>query len=569
MITILLLILSISNFKVSKINIIGNNYIKEKKIKQVMLTRTPVLFRKGIFNKTIFDGDIESIKALYRYNGFLEADIEYKLDFDSIKNEVKIAIDIKEGEQTTVKEIDFKGNRIFPGDSLRTRLTLKNGAPFDERMIEADIYIIISLYDEKGYTDITVVPDKKIDSHQAYITYKIVEGKRQYIEEIKFTGLRLTAEQIVHHQSGLRTGGLFRYVDLLSAEQRLYDLGIFNSIRTRVYQGSGANQKILEFNLNEKEPKIINFRIGYGTRDYLRAGLGFTHLNMFGRAWQGMIDTKLSFAEFRLGSAIMFPNFLWHRLRNKFGTFFQWKKGIGYWTRSIGGYDEIGVSFLKTQGTIRYDLNNVRTHFSASDSVTNDWVQGLRLNLLQDKRDDPFNPRTGTYLNIIVETNGIFMPGDVNLVKGIIRLCGFKPYHQLVGATSIKLGAVQEISPSTEVPVYKRFYCGGTSSVRGYSEGEIGSLDAEGNPSGGKVLTEISGEMRFPIYKFLGGVLFIDAGNVWLDYGEIDFSLILSGGAGLRLKTPLGSVRLDYGLKLSPQNRESPGKWHFAIGEAF
>jgi outer membrane protein assembly factor BamA len=128
---------------------------------------------------------------------------------------------------------------------------------------------------------------------------------------------------------------------------------------------------------------------------------------------------------------------------------------------------------------------------------------------------------------------------------------------------------VEAVAPTVNIPVYKRFYCGGTSSVRGYPERGIGPVDENDNPLGGRFLGEISGEVRFPIYRILGGVVFIDGGNIWQDMGEIDTKLRWGVGGGLRLQTFLGSVRLDYGFKLGRQEEESLGVLHFAIGEAF
>ena len=105
--------------------------------------------------------------------------------------------------------------------------------------------------------------------------------------------------------------------------------------------------------------------------------------------------------------------------------------------------------------------------------------------------------------------------------------------------------------------------------MRGYAERGIGPSDENGNPLGGRFLGECSTEVRFPIYKILGGALFIDGGNVWQEYDEITRDLRWGVGGGLRLKSFLGSVRLDYGFKLGRQEGESIGMLHFAIGEAF
>ena len=86
---------------------------------------------------------------------------------------------------------------------------------------------------------------------------------------------------------------------------------------------------------------------------------------------------------------------------------------------------------------------------------------------------------------------------------------------------------------------------------------------------GGRYLGELSAELRFPLYRILGGVVFVDGGNIWQSYDEIPQGLRWGAGAGLRLKSFLGSIRLDYGFKLGRREGESVGSLHFAIGEAF
>ncbi len=367
---------------------------------------------------------------------------------------------------------------------------------------------------------------------------------------------------------------IFCYANILKSRRNLANLGIFNSIRTQTKNGSKTNYKIIQFIFSEKERIVLNLRLGYGTRDYLRFGAGLTHLNILGRACQGRVEGKISFAEYRLNSEIIFPKFILFPVRYRIGSFYQFKKEIGFKSRHIGLYNEFRFNLLTGSFSTKYNVENIRTYFpiennSQSDSIKNDWLHGVTLTWLRDKRDDPIFANAGNYTNLTIETSGIIMPADVNYVKPTVEQRFFKPFLPVVLGISFKAGTIQAIAPSSEIPVYKRFYCGGTTSVRGYSDWSIGPEDSKGNPLGGKVLFETSLEFRFPIYKILGGVFFIDGGNVWTEIDNIKLNLRWALGPGLRLRTPLGSLRLDYGIKLMPETNESSGALHFAIGEAF
>ncbi len=569
MIILYLLVLGLTEFKVATITITGNEYFNESAVKQVMLTKTPGFFRKGTFQAEIFNGDITAVQSLYNHNGFLEAHVAYELIFDSTDKEVEIAIDITEGKQTFVHEIQFVGNRLFTSDFLKEKITTQLNEPFDKRKLELDGYTITSLYDDRGYADAQLQSDYTITDNDLKVVHTIVEGEKQFIKEVEVNGLERTREDVARREITLKPNDAFRYADLLKSQRNLYNLGVFRSIRINATNSSQANFKIVQFSTAEKEPITINFRIGYGTQDYLRAGFGITHINMLGRAWRGKIEGKVSFAEYRLNSQLTFPRFFVSAVKYSIGAFYQFKKEISFKTRGIGGYWTTYLNLIGGKLSSTYDIEAVRTYFVDVDTTEDDLLQGITFNWLRDKRDDPLFPKRGNYIYINSETRGVVLPSDVNYVRPTFEYRVFRPMMTLVGALSVKVGIVQEVSPTTEVPVYKRFYCGGTSSVRGYSEWSIGPRDENDNPIGGRALFELSGEIRYPIYKILGGSFFIDAGNIWQEYDEIDASLRWGIGSGLRLKTPLGSVRLDYGIKIDRQPDESFGALHFAIGEAF
>ena len=569
MITLFLFLIATSEFKVTQVTIDGNQYFTEKSIKSIMLTKTPGLFRKGAFNHEIFKGDITAINNLYEYSGFIEVIVDHQLIYDSTSSKVEIKIAIEEGQQTFVQHISFSGNTLFGDDYLKERITAFLQEPFDRRKLDLDAYLVTTAYDDSGYADVQVRVDHSIIDNKASIDYLIVENERQFVDGVEFHGLQRTREDILHREMLLKNDEVFRYALVLKSQRNLYNLGIFKSLRTEIKSSATANKKIVQFNLSERDAINLSFRIGYGTRDYLRLGAGIKHINLFGRAWQGNIEGKWSFAEYNINSQLALPRFILFPLKYSIGAFYQYKKEIGFATRGVGGYVASHLDMFGGIFSTKYEIAGIRTYFSDNDSTQNDWLQGLTFNWLKDQRNDPLYTTSGNYTNMILETSGIIFPSDVDYFKTTVDCRLFKPVMIFVGAVAFKTGVVQGISPTTEVPVYKRFYCGGTSSVRGYSEWSIGPVDDNDNPAGGRILAEISGEMRFPLYKILGGVIFIDGGNVWQEFDDISSSLRWGTGVGLRLKTALGSVRLDYGFKINRQADESIGTLHFAIGEAF
>jgi outer membrane protein insertion porin family len=573
MIGIFILLLSAAEFRVRSIEVTGNEYFEESTITKIMLTKTRSLFRKGIFKENVFDGDIEAVRNLYVYEGFIEASVDHGVRYDSSDMRVDIALQITEGRQHFVHSIIFAGNKVFTAESLIQELKMAPGEIFDPRKMTADNYIIRYLYDNLGYADVKVESEYRVDNADVIVTHVIDEGEIQYVGEIELVGLRYTDTSVVLRHLNYSHGDIFRYARILESQRELYKLGVFMAIRTQVGDSEIPDRKDIQILLTEKELMVINLRGGYGTRDRLRLYLGLTHNNMFGRAWQGKLEGKLSFVEQRASTEVTVPRSILFGSRVGFGFFFKRLDEIGYVTQSLGVNIVNRYEFGSSEFSLKYIVERISTYFEEGDSTQRGLLHGFIGGWLRDVRDDPFYTTRGYYTNVNLEVSGIVfpavLPSDVDYVRPTAQIRFYQPLAGIVFATNLRAGMVKPVAPTVDVPVYKRFYCGGTSSVRGYPERGIGPVDENDNPLGGRFLGEISVEVRFPIYKVLGGVVFLDGGNIWQNQEEIDANLRWGIGVGLRVRSFLGSIRFDYGFKIGREEEESVGVLHFAIGEAF
>ena len=569
MIWFLLMLSGANDFRVNAIEVEGIEYFEESAIKNIMLIKTSSLLRKGYFGREVFSGDLEAIRNLYIYEGFINVEVAHELRFDSTEQQVDVLISINEGKQAFVKSINLEGISLFDEESLKQELVMKPAQPFDRRRVDVDKRIITYLYDDRGYADVSVKSEYDIENNEVNINHRVTEGEKQYVDKIEILGLQRTRKDVVNRELKVAEDDVFRYAHLLESQRELYKLGVFASIRIQVEASNKPAHKNIRFVFSEREAMRVNLRIGYGTKDRLRLGAGFTHLNVLGRAWRGEIEGKLSFTEQRISTKMTFPRSYLLPGRLSVGFYYQVLEEIGYQTFSLGGYITTHFDYGSDRFSARYDLEHIRTHYESEDSATTDILHGITTTWARDKRDNPFSTTRGYYANASIEVSGTIFPSDVDYVRPMLQFRFYKPLWRLVFGSAVRAGVVREIAPTVEVPIYKRFFCGGASSVRGYAERAIGPVDENGNPLGGKYLGEVSAELRFPIYKFIGGVVFIDGGNIWQDHEEISSGLRWGVGGGLRLKSFLGSVRLDYGFKIQRKADESVGAIHFAIGEAF
>ena len=117
---------------------------------------------------------------------------------------------------------------------------------------------------------------------------------------------------------------------------------------------------------------------------------------------------------------------------------------------------------------------------------------------------------------------------------------------------------------------FERFFAGGGNTVRGYAQVSLGPVNVFGATAGGNALLILNQEIRVPIVWRFRGVGFVDAGNVFESVPDFTLrGLRTSAGVGLRIESPIGLVRLDYGLALQRAEGEPRGRFFFSLGQVF
>jgi outer membrane translocation and assembly module TamA len=205
-------------------------------------------------------------------------------------------------------------------------------------------------------------------------------------------------------------------------------------------------------------------------------------------------------------------------------------------------------------------------------------VTALELDFTRNTSAQPLDPRQGYVINAHMEKAGQILRGSFEYTELSGEVRGYIPLgSRFVWANRARSGTLAGSSAAL-IPFYKRYFVGGSSSVRGWGRYQVSPLTPAGQPIGGRTMMEVSTEARFGIRGKLGGVLFVDGGNVWEGPWEVRASeLRWAVGPGIRYDTPIGPMRVDLGLQLNPieglvvDGREANRKWrvHFSIGQAF
>lgn len=217
----------------------------------------------------------------------------------------------------------------------------------------------------------------------------------------------------------------------------------------------------------------------------------------------------------------------------------------------------------------------------------------------RDTRDDLANPTKGTFLSADAGLAARALGGQVGFLKTYGQAFWFHVVPRLNGtvfATRASVGLadgfknlVQAVDPITgepipdefviveDLPASERFYAGGDTTIRGFALDRVGApltISESGFPKGGNAVLILSAELRFPAWKDIAPVVFIDGGNVWARATHFDLTELQGAvGFGVRYRTPVGPIRLDIGFKLDRRviagELERPREFHLSIGHAF
>ncbi|MDD5653987.1 MAG: BamA/TamA family outer membrane protein, partial [Candidatus Omnitrophica bacterium] len=267
--------------------------------------------------------------------------------------------------------------------------------------------------------------------------------------------------------------------------------------------------------------------------------------------------------------------------------------GYGYDEKTTGGDLRFGKElseFIRADIAYRYDKVKIS---NVDDNATNDLKQEVGTNVTSsitpvftfDSRDNVFDTTKGNLVTGSFQWAGGGLGGDKDFWKFFGRASQYFPmFRNSVLEIRGRVGLAQPYSSTDRVPIFERFFTGGASTIRGYDERKVGPVDpVSKDPLGGASMLVGNIEYTYPLFSFLKVAAFYDVGNTWEKLSDIGssrdaFGVSSSGGfksgigLGVRVKTPIGPLMLDYGIPLNKEpgedNRKS-GKFHFSFSRGF
>lgn len=516
-----------------------------------------------VFSKENIEKDM---KAIYDLGYFKDV----KIKLESFREGYKVVFEVV--ENLPLKEIIIEGNTMVSQEEMREVMILQEGQVFSQKILKNDLDRISQLYKDIGYLLINI-KDVNFDK-EGKLWINISEGR---LEKIVIEGNDKTKEKVITREMTIEPGDLFNFDNAKKSLQDIYNLGYFEDVSMRLDPGNEEDSVVLVIKVIEKNTGKFGVGAGYSFGEGFMGYINVEEANLFGNGQSlkaelevgNMTTYKLSFYEPWFGNT---PTFLglsvYNSIYNKDETvnaiaseyeehFLGAKLSFG---RKFENDVKIGVE-LKTENA-SYELISGNLPDDISEGLTN----SITPIITYDTRDDVFNPTEGWYDSFSVQFSGGILGGDYDYRKYdlVLRTYITTDILEEKGEESTLVNTINEGVlalramggySDSKLPSFDRYEIGGVSTIRGYDYEEF---------SGDKMLV-LNAEYRFPLAENFQGVVFADCGNAW-DYDEpISINdLKFGAGLGVRFDTPIGAIRIDYGI-----GEDKEGQFYLSIGHTF
>ncbi len=591
---------------------------------------------QAYLNPRTLSRDLLRIRLFYYQRGFREASVD-TTTVRPAEDEVRITFHVEEGRPVVVDSLGVVGLAGFPEEGVAESLPIEVGAPLSGVLLDATRDSLITRLQNRGYAHAEVLQNYFVPAESPYsarVTFDVFPGRRARFGALTVVGNDEVSETVVRQMLPFREGDVYRQNQIYEAQRSLYNLEIFRHAEIRSLLDHRPDSVVpLQIQVNEGDVHRVRAGAGWNNGDCVNAETRWSSRNFFGGARRLQIRGRISnilapslnqtvcnesgsgeFGELNwLASADFSQPWVFSPRNSLSGGVFAERqslkdifvrKALGFnvgLTRNLGGNTTVGIAFRPELSTLDAAEIFFCTSFLVCDPDDIDalqapnWLSPLILSLTRDRSNGVLNPTRGYTVQVELEHASRYTGADFSYNRAVAETRWYTEVTRgWVAAARLRGGwvsprpfgeALEGVGRLEVVHPQKRFFGGGSNSVRGFAQNQLGprvlsipvrrliqeevcapaaihdrSCDAGGldddrftpRPTGGSQLLEGSLELRFP---FLGprieGAVFMDFGQVWDEPSEIHLGdLRFTPGLGVRYATPIGPVRVDVGYQL-------------------
>ena len=550
-------------------------------------------FGQSISNATL-ESDRKALEELFNLRGFPFA-VVAPPELVPVEGEdkVRVLFPVDEGVRWYIAEVSIEGLPVEAAAELESRpLELVDGSPWSPRAVDRAKRRLEDSLADSGYPEgrVEAAVDTSIEG-SATVVFQISSGPFVRIGDVIITGLRRTHMELVSsvvRRAGVRSGEPLSRRKMLDAQRGLFELGLFRRVEMAPMPGQEHREtRNIVVGCEEGEQKSYLFGIGYSNVDAARLILGWSHLNLLGRAYAFSAEVSLSQRQQRYSLSLRkqrvlglpIPGYLAvYRTDEVLGDRNVLRRGL--WVdfgdrlkRPLRPWFRYEYEITEPEG---FDVDpppdlpvNVQETKVASITPSIEW----------DTRDNPLAPTRGIFASASLQYAFPAFQADANFLRFQTGATVYSPIFRGYGAIGLRLGAIEPIDAAPDlpknlqIPYAYRFFAGGRTTHRAFDVDRLGipgQTIIDDSPVGGNALILLNMEYRRRISGPLFAAIFVDVGNVWASPAQVDLGEIEWGpGLGLQYVTPAGPLRAEYAWRIDAPEGERGGQFFISFGVPF
>ncbi len=592
------------------INIVGNEAFSDEELRDLIELKLTGfwsgLFSSDKYSKEKLNGDLERIRSYYLDNGYIRFSIEStQVSVSPDKEQVFITINVVEGPQYTIKDLELKGDLKVDEEELRKLIIAKPGDVFSRQKLTFISDAISKRLGNEGYTfaSVNAIPEPQ-DDNTATVTFYVEPGNRTYVRRVNFTGNVSTSDEVLR-QEMVQMEAAAASTDLIElSKSKLERLGFFKTVTVETPLVPGTNDQIdVNYSVEEQPTGSLSASLGFSQGSGIVVGASISEKNFWGTGRRVSLGVNKSESVKSANFSYTNPYFTIDGVSRGFSLFY---KETDYDEEDVTSYisDSMGGSV-----NFGYPIDqNTRLNFGLG--ITHTRIQTNEFPALEIA--DFLDENGGTYTfyessmtwSRSTLNRGLFpTKGMSQSLSGKIALPEISDYtyyklsynndqyypvtqdHEWAVHLRGELAYGDGYGDSDALPFFEHYLAGGFGSVRGYESNSLGpkstpdpnGTDLTADPFGGNVKVESSLELIFPFalmkdHSQIRSLLFLDGGNVFDTARGYDPSfdeLRFSAGVALTWITPVGPLSFSLGKALNAKEDDDSQFFQFRLGQTF
>lgn len=536
--------------------------------------------RSKIFTTPVFASGTQNLQSHLRFLGYQDAEVFSEvLNQDTATGATDVKITLHEGPLYKLEQVNVSAP---PGGPQIGDFSDQYGNPYNTFLRQDIVQKIRNRYYASGYAKVSfehsiVASPRESDLVEVVLNISVIPGVQYTLSEIKFEGAENIRRSLLEKQLTLKAGDFLDPTNLDDSRLNLSRLGLFQKVELEMKE-VGENKQALTFKLSDRTTWELNSLLGWGSYENLRLGLQAEKLNALGRGhrlqFKSVISTKSLLGETRylvpdfLGLEIPFSTKLFYLQRDEL-SFERQELGIIFGTSKYLEFLDMTMN-----GVYNFESLDARINSRGGTSTGPDNVRSgsIAVRFTRDKRDNPLNPQSGYRFFGNFEWGSEALGGEVDYQSAELGLS----YHDEIKRGLIWHGSLSHAvvgsfyQSQSQVPTNKLLYPGGDNSIRGYERGGASPRDATGDFVGAKSYLLLNLELEQRLTDTISVVGFFDGMGMTANIDKYPFDDYLTTiGLGVRFRTFMGPIRLEYGHNLDQRPMDPSGTYHLTIGYPF